>query len=126
MINKLVNSVRKFQEASGQVVSDYPQIPDDDTAELRHALITEETSEFFDAWMEDDLIGIADALGDIMYVVVGCALAYGIDLDEVMKEICRSNDTKYIQGKVQKDDNGKVKKPPHYSPPNLEKVIYGM
>jgi len=84
----------------------------------------EEVSEFAAASEKGDLVGIADALGDIVYVVYGTALTYGIDLDAVMREVHRSNMSKLGRdGKPIIRDDGKVIKSEQYSPSDVAAVL---
>ena len=83
-------------------------------------MIEEELTELHDALRIGDAIGTADAIGDLLYVVYGAALAYGIDMEPIFTEIHRSNMTK-VGGKVRGD--GKVLKPQGYSPPNLKPIL---
>lgn len=89
--------------------------------ETRRALMEEEAQEYQDAEEAKDIVNIADALADIVYVAYGTALCYDIDLDAVLEEVHRSNMTKTAPevkgGKVVKGDN--------YSSPDIERVIYG-
>lgn len=89
--------------------------------ETRVKLLDEEYHEYVDAEKSGDHIKIADALGDMTYVIFGTALVHGINLDAVLEEIHRSNMTK----EPAITDGGKVYKGKNYSPPNLEKIIYG-
>jgi len=92
----------------------------DDLAKLRIALLEEEVDEFVTAAKKGDLIGIADALADIAYVVYGTALTYGIDLDSVLQEVHRSNMSKLgADGKPLLRDDGKVIKSEQYFPPDI-------
>jgi predicted HAD superfamily Cof-like phosphohydrolase len=97
---------------------------DDALARLRVALLQEEVGEFVAASERGDLIGVADALADIVYVAYGTALTYGIDLDAVLHEVHRSN-----MSKLGSDDNplirddGKVLKSERYFPPDVESVL---
>jgi predicted HAD superfamily Cof-like phosphohydrolase len=92
----------------------------DDLAKLRIALLEEEVDEFVTAAEKGDLIGIADALADIAYVVYGTALTYGIDLDSVLQEVHRSNMSKLgADGKPLLRDDGKVIKSEQYFPPDI-------
>lgn len=93
-------------------------------ASLRIALLKEETSEFVVAAEKGDLIGVADALADIVYVVYGTALAYGIDLDSVLREVHRSNMSKLdVDGKPLIRDDGKVLRSERYCPPDIARVL---
>jgi predicted HAD superfamily Cof-like phosphohydrolase len=93
-------------------------------ARLRVALLEEEASEFVTASEEGDLIGIADALADIVYVAYGTALTYGIDLDSVLQEVHRSNMSKLgSDGVPLIRSDGKVLKSENYFPPDIEAVL---
>jgi predicted HAD superfamily Cof-like phosphohydrolase len=97
---------------------------DHDLARLRVALLEEEVGEFVAASGQSDLVGIADALADIVYVVYGTALTYGIDLDAVLREVHRSNMSKLdSDGKPLIRDDGKVLKSESYFPPDIESVL---
>ena len=93
--------------------------------QLRVDLLKEETQEYEEAEKEGSLVQMADALGDIVYVAYGAALAHGIDLSAVLLEIHRSNMSKLgADGKPMCRNDGKVMKGPNYSPPDIEKVLY--
>jgi predicted HAD superfamily Cof-like phosphohydrolase len=93
-------------------------------ARLRVALLEEEVAEFVTASKRGDLVGIADALADIVYVAYGTALTYGIDLDAVLQEVHRSNMSKLgSEGKPLIRDDGKVLKSERYFPPDIESVL---
>ena len=92
--------------------------------ELRVSLLEEEVSELVTATHAHDLVGIADALADITYVVYGTALTYGIDLDSVLSEVHRSNMSKLdCNGKPIVRSDGKVLKSERYSPPNVAAAL---
>jgi predicted HAD superfamily Cof-like phosphohydrolase len=118
--------VREFMEKFGHPVYDTPQLIDDPAWEqMRLDLIEEEFNELKDAVKARDLVGIADALGDLEYVVNGMALGCGIDLPAVVKEIHRSNMTKLgPNGKPIYREDGKILKGADYEPPNLERVLF--
>jgi predicted HAD superfamily Cof-like phosphohydrolase len=91
---------------------------------LRIKLINEEALEFEQASRSGDIVEVADALGDLLYVVYGAALEWGIPLDAVFTEIHRSNMTKvWPDGTVHYREDGKVLKPPSYSPANIAAVL---
>jgi len=93
-------------------------------ASLRVALLEEEVDEFVAASEKEDLIGVADALADIVYVVYGTALTYGIDLDLVLREVHRSNMSKLgDDGKPLIRDDGKVLKSEQYTRPDIATVL---
>jgi predicted HAD superfamily Cof-like phosphohydrolase len=91
---------------------------------LRIALLEEETGEFEIAALKGDLVGIADALADIVYVAYGTALTYGIGLDSVLQEVHRSNMSKLdADGQPLIRDDGKVLKSERYFPPDIQAVL---
>jgi predicted HAD superfamily Cof-like phosphohydrolase len=93
-------------------------------ARLRVALLEEEVGEFVAASEKGDLVGIADALADIVYVVYGTALTYGIDLDAVLREVHRSNMSKLgSDGKPLIREDGKVLKSGKHFPPDIASVL---
>lgn len=106
-----------------------PVCPHAPTALLRVCLIKEEHKELEKALIDKDLLGITDALADLMYVVLGTACACGIDLEPIFAEVHRSNMSKaiYIEGSaiplVIKNHQGKVLKPATYTPPNLQPLL---
>lgn len=110
--------VGEFHAMAGVPESAKPDIGSHRT--LRLTLIDEELRELADALNEDDIVGVADALGDLLYVVIGAARQWGIPLERVVAEIHRSNMTK-TAGEQRAD--GKVLKGPNYSPPDLSFVI---
>lgn len=117
--------VGDFHRAYGLPVRDVP------TAEvgaqqvaLRLALIQEEVGELVEAASAGDLIGVADALADIVYVAYGTAHVYGIDLDAVLDEVHASNMTKLgADGRPIRRADGKVLKGPDYRPPDIAAVL---
>jgi predicted HAD superfamily Cof-like phosphohydrolase len=97
---------------------------DDALVSLRVDLLEEEVAEFVTASGKRDLVGIADALADILYVVYGTALTYGIDLGPVISEVHRSNMSKLdSDGKPLIRDDGKVLKSEQYFPPDIASVL---
>ena len=115
-----------FMEAYGQDIPVAPKWPDAKIQNLRLALIDEEVGELRQAIQEKDMVEVADALVDILYVVYGAGHAFGLDLDECYNEVHRSNMTKLGQdGYPLKDDDGKVMKGPNYEEPNLSQFLTG-
>lgn len=93
-------------------------------AQLRERLLDEEVNELRAAVGSGDIIGIADALADIVYIACGTAHVYGIDLDAVFDEVHRSNMTKLgPDGFPLYREDGKVLKGPHYRPPDVAAVL---
>ena len=116
--------VEDFMEAMGQDVNAVPTFPEDDIQRLRLDLIEEELDELHYAIDNKDMVEIADALGDLLYVVYGAGHAFGIDLDECFKEIHASNMSKLgPDGKPIKREDGKVLKPDTFFPPDLKTIL---
>lgn len=101
-----------------------PGMPSHDRRKLRLELIREEFEELTEAVEKEDIVEVADALADILYVVHGAALEFGVPLDDVFDEVHRSNMTKvWSDGTVHRREDGKVMKPPTYSPADVRKVL---
>jgi predicted HAD superfamily Cof-like phosphohydrolase len=116
--------VKNFMEAFGQEVKNRTELPDDKTVNLRIELIAEELEELWDACEQKDLVEIADALTDILYVTYGAGHAFGIDLDKCFEEVQRSNMSKLGEdGKPIYREDGKIMKGPNYSEPDLKSVL---
>ena len=116
--------VGDFMEAFGQDVQFEPTWPDFNTRELRLELIAEELDELSDAIADRDMIQIADALTDLLYVVYGAGHTFGIDLDECFQEVHRSNMSKLGEnGRPIHREDGKVMKGPGYFEPDLEGIL---
>ena len=116
--------VEDFMEAMGQDVNVVPTFPEEDIQRLRLDLIEEELDELHYAIDNKNMVEIADALGDLLYVVYGAGHAFGIDLDECFKEIHASNMSKLgPDGKPIKREDGKVLKPDTFFPPDLKSIL---
>ena len=116
--------VKQFMSIFGQEVKSKAKMPDKNTVKLRLALIKEELEELETAINENDIIEIADALTDILYVTYGAGHAFGIDLDKCFDEVQRSNMSKLNEnGEPIYNENGKVMKGPNYFKPDLKKII---
>lgn len=117
-------AVKDFHDKFGVPVKTQPEVPPEDRARLRIALIEEEFTEFVTATHCKDVVEVADALADLIYVIYGSALEWGIPIDLVFHEVHRSNMSKvWSDGKVRLRGDGKVLKPPTYSPANVKKII---
>jgi predicted HAD superfamily Cof-like phosphohydrolase len=100
-----------------------PDVPGD-LAALRVRLLSEEAGEFAAAAEVGDLVAIADALADVVYVAYGSAVTYGIDLDAVLAEVHRSNMSKLdVDGRPLLREDGKVLKSSRYTPPDVAAVM---
>ena len=117
--------VGDFMESMDQEIFLDPEFPDEHIQRLRINLIEEELDELQMAVDNQDMVEVADALTDLLYVVYGAGHAFGIDLDECFCEVHRSNLSKLGPDfKPIKREDGKVMKPDTYSPPNLKMVLY--
>lgn len=93
-------------------------------AQLRVRLLREEVEEFADATERRDIVAIADALADVVYVAYGSAITYGIDLDAVVREVHRANMSKLNDaGRPVLREDGKVLKSARYRPPDVASVL---
>ena len=116
--------VGDFMEAFGQKVELEPTWPDFNTRELRLELIQEEFEELSDAVADRDMVQIADALTDLLYVVYGAGHTFGLDLDECFHEVHASNMSKLGEdGRPLHREDGKVLKGPNYFEPDLEGIL---
>jgi predicted HAD superfamily Cof-like phosphohydrolase len=118
------NKVKTFMETFGQEVKNKPSFSSDKINSLRYDLIKEELEELKMAIENKDLLEVADALTDILYVTYGAGHAFGIDLDKCFKEVQSSNMSKLGEdGKPIYNESGKVMKGPEYFKPDLTKFI---
>ena len=116
--------VKKFMETFGQEVKTKTSFSDKNTNQLRLDLIFEEIEELKIAMEKRDLLEVADALTDILYVTYGAGHAFGIDLDKCFDEVQNSNMSKLGEdGKPIYNDSGKVMKGPNYFKPDLSKYL---
>jgi len=116
--------VKEFMKTFGQEVEESAKFPNDKVLKLRIELIKEELCELEEAIKNKDLIEVADALTDILYVTYGAGHAFGINLDACFDEVQRSNMSKLdLNGKPIYSQQGKVLKGPNYFAPNLSKFI---
>ena len=113
-----------FMKTFGQEVKNKPSFSTDKINKLRLDLIKEELSELTDAMNNKDLLEVADALTDILYVTYGAGHAFGIDLDKCFEEVQNSNMSKLDKdGKPIYNEHGKVMKGPNYFKPDLSKFV---
>ena len=116
--------VGSFMKTFGQEVKSRPSLSTDKINNLRLSLIKEELEELNDAMKKKNLLEIADALTDILYVTYGAGHAFGINLDRCFDEVQRSNMSKLgADSKPIYNENGKVMKGPNYFKPDLSKFI---
>ena len=118
------SKVGVFMKTFGQEVKDKPSFSTDKINKLRIDLIKEELAELIEAMKNKDLLEVADALTDILYVTYGAGHSFGINLDKCFDEVQNSNMSKLDDnGKPIYNESGKVMKGPNYFKPNLSKFI---
>lgn len=138
--------IRRWMQIGQQICPLTPIEPEAKVQDLRLRLISEELTElarstgyeleivngtitpFVETSRPVDLIEVSDALADLMVVVLGTAVAYGVDLEPIFQEVMRSNNTKFVNDlngnpTVVKNHMGKILKPATYEPPNLKPII---
>ena len=116
--------VMDFMNNFKQEVKYNPEFPDEKVQKLRISLIEEELEELKEAIENKDVVGVADALTDILYVTYGAGAAFGIDLDKCFEEVHSSNMSKLDRdGRPIYREDGKILKGPDYFEPNLEKIV---
>lgn len=156
--NPMQTAIEEFMRRCDQEVKLYPDLPEDEIVTLRIRLMVEEllgsisapvewsldeatdhryirlliqnkSDELIQSMLNGDLVGVADGLADVLYVVIGTAVAYGIDIQEVFDEVHRSNLSKTVWSEeeqrwlIEKDEFGKGIKPPTYSPADIKPII---
>lgn len=126
-MQKQINSVKEFHTAFGLGVS---EIIKADLGKqinmLRYNLMKEENEEYLEAVQNNDIVEIADALGDMLYILCGTIIEHGLQhkIEEVFDEIQRSNMSKLGEdGKPIYREDGKVMKGPNYFKPNFEEIL---
>ena len=118
------NKVKAFMNTYGQDIKEKASFPEDSIVQLRVDLIEEELNELKEAIKNNDIVEVADALTDILYVTYGAGHSFGVNLDKCFDEVQRSNMSKLGEdGNPIYNDSGKVMKGPNYSVPDLKKII---
>ena len=118
------NQVKRFMKTYGQQVKTKAEFPNKRIISLRYNLILEELEELKVAIQKNDLLEVADALTDILYVTYGAGHAFGINLDNCFNEVQNSNMSKLgTDGKPIYNEAGKVMKGPNYYKPDLSKFV---
>ena len=118
------DKVGVFMKTFGQEVKNKPSFSTDKINQLRISLIQEELDELKEAMTNNDLLEVADALTDLLYVTYGAGHAFGIDLDKCFNEVQNSNMSKLGEdGKPIYNEFGKVMKGPNYFKPDLSKFV---
>jgi predicted HAD superfamily Cof-like phosphohydrolase len=126
MKNKIA-AVHEFHTAFGLGIKDVPQADlGVNKNQLRHELMREENEEYMEAATNNDLVEVADALGDMLYILCGTIIEHGMQhkIEEVFNEIQRSNMSKLgADGKPIYREDGKVLKGPNYFKPNIAQIL---
>lgn len=117
------DKVSEFHTAMGMTNGVWP--PTREEAELQWKLMDEELTEVQQEFIRypKDRIKMAKELADLLYVVYGTTLSFGIPIDDVFNEVHRSNMSKLVNGKPLKREDGKVLKGPNYTPPNFDWIM---
>lgn len=118
--------IKEFHQKFNHPCPTIPTFPDQNLLNLRVELIREEFEELKESALKNDFVGIADALGDLLVVTYGAAIAFGLPIDKIFEEIHSSNMSKLgADGLPIYRDDGKILKGPNYRAPNLMEIIYG-
>lgn len=126
-LEKTINYVKQFHESFKVPFEDKPIANiAPELIELRHKLMQEENEEYLEAAQEGDLVEVADALGDMLYILCGTIISHGMQhkIEEVFEEIQRSNMSKLdADGNPIYREDGKVMKSDQYIKPNIEAIL---
>jgi predicted HAD superfamily Cof-like phosphohydrolase len=125
-MKKQLDSVKEFHEKFKQENGIFPILISKQESELRHKIMVEEVDEYLEATQKDDLVGIADALGDQLYILCGTILKHGMQgiIEKVFDEIHGSNLSKLDEnGEPLLRSDGKIIKGPNYCPPNILGIV---
>jgi len=127
-MNRQLKQVEDFQKAFGGPVGDKPSFPSEQRCELRQKLLQEEVLELYEAWSKGDIIEVADAITDCLYILFGTAIEFGLHekLEALFDEVHGSNMSKLNEnGRPIYREDGKVLKGKNYYKPDLKKVLHG-
>ena len=125
-MEKQIKQVESFHNAFLEKNAESPELVSENTFLLRHRLMQEENDEYLEACWQGDIVGIADALGDQLYILCGTILKHGLQdkIVEVFNEIQRSNMSKLGEdGKPIFREDGKILKGPNYFRPNIQSIL---
>jgi predicted HAD superfamily Cof-like phosphohydrolase len=125
-MKKQLDAVAKFHEAFNQKNATWPQHLRKEEYELRHRLMAEENDEYKEACEANDIVGVADALGDQMYILCGTILKHGLQhiIEDIFDEIQSSNMSKLGEdGHPVLREDGKILKGPNYFKPDIHKFL---
>lgn len=119
-MNKWQSDLVEFHKKFDLEINDRPDIPTKETVKLRYELIKEETNETLKALDGGDLIELADGIVDSIYVLLGTAVSFGINVNQVWTEVHKTNMAK-VGGNVRED--GKILKPEGWKPPRIREIL---
>jgi predicted HAD superfamily Cof-like phosphohydrolase len=125
-MKKHIQLVKDFHNVFDQKIANQPTLVPQHVGNLRYSLLLEENEEYLEAVKNNDLIGIADALGDQLYIIYGTILKHGLQhkIEEVFEEIHNSNISKLgADGKPIYREDGKILKGPNYFKPDINKIL---
>ena len=125
-MKKQLKQLDEFQVAYNSTRNSKPTLISEDDYSLRYKLGKEELDEYLDACKDGDLIEVADALADQLYILLGTMISHGMQdvIEDIFDEVHRSNMSKLGEdGKPIHREDGKVLKGPNYSPPNVSKYL---
>ena len=124
-MKKQIEQVKEFNKVFGIEHNNKPTLISGETSVLRFDLMKEENEEYLKAAAENNIVEVADALGDMLYILCGTILAHGMQdkITEVFNEIHRSNMSKIEDGVVLRREDGKVLKGKNYFKPNIEQIL---
>ena len=122
-MTNVFKNVKEFHKAFNLPIKTELKFPNSKERILRGDLLEEEMNEYFEAEESNDMVEVADALADIIYICCGTALTYGIPLEKIFEEVHRSNMAKLVDGKVLYHPSGKVKKPEGWTAPDIQKIL---
>lgn len=124
-MSNFFQDVKQFQTAVGQYVGTEPRFANKSERVLRMDLLMEEVKEYLEGEEKSDLENVAKELADIIYIVCGTAVSYGIPLDRVFDEVHRSNMAKLgPDGKVKRREDGKILKPDNWTAPDVKSILW--
>jgi predicted HAD superfamily Cof-like phosphohydrolase len=125
-MNKQIEQVKKFHQAFGHPVRQKPTYLTEERIEMRMEILREEISELEEAMLDQNIVNVADAIIDSIYILIGHALEYGFAhrLEQCFDEVQRSNMSKLgADGLPIYREDGKIMKGPNYSPPDIAGIV---
>jgi len=123
-MSNMYQDVKEFQSAVGQNVGIRPEFPEPSERMLRMKLLQEEVEEYVQGETNNDIENISKELADIIYIVCGTAVSYGIPLDKVFDAVHESNMAKLVDGKPIRREDGEILKPEGWKPPDIKKILW--